>query len=123
MSEQQCNSGVWCINLAPHAPNWWLGWRRAGGFLLRQQQHLPEVGIPLVRQRCQGWDDFFIGQAAQDPQRRSLLDPALRVSIHYCLADAEAILRAPRPEGIPVGLWQRLQQLCERQLKKSRGQH
>lgn len=114
MSEQPCNSGVWCINLAPHAPNWWLGWRRAGGFLLRQQQSLPEVGLPLVRQRCQGWDDFFIGQALHNPHRRSLLDPAARVSIHYCLEDVKGILGSACPEGIPRSLWQRLQEVCQR---------
>ncbi|GAB4212537.1 MAG: hypothetical protein OHK0012_06970 [Synechococcales cyanobacterium] len=112
MSEEPYNSGVWCINLAPHAPNWWLGWRRAGGFLLRQQRS--DVGIPLVRQRCQGWDDFFLGKALHHPQRRSILDPTLRVSIHYCVDEAEHIQQSPCPAGIPASLWQRLQQACQR---------
>lgn len=116
MAWQQVQAGVWCRQLGQWAPQWWLGWSLEQGFRLYRKEvssALPSLSALRIRyQERDGWLDVFLGEAEQcNRRRRSLLDPAARVALHYMPEDLAQIrsLKCPH-ERIPLELWQRLTQ-------------
>lgn len=116
MAWQQVQAGVWCRQLGQLAPQWWLGWSLEQGFRLYRKEvssALPSLSALRIRyQERDGWLDVFLGEAEQcNRRRRSLLDPAARVALHYMPEDLAQIqsLKCPH-ERIPPQLWQRLTQ-------------
>lgn len=112
MAWQQVQSGVWYSPLGKLAPQWWLSWSPEKGFqLYRKEDQVPSTPPLRIHYQEQGqWLDVFLGASEQHPQRRrSLVDPTVRVALHYLEEDLAQIQGLERPhERIPPHLWQQL---------------